>query len=52
VFLSNKTEEDYKEALKMLSNILKKRKIKSPRVIVIDYDKGLMKAIKHTFPAI
>jgi transposase-like protein len=52
VFLSSETEEDYKEALKMLSDILKKRRIKSSGVIVMNYDKGLIKAIKHTFPAI
>jgi transposase-like protein len=51
MFLSSETKEDYKEALKMLSDVLKKRRIKSPGVIVTDRDKGLMKAIKHTFPA-
>src|SRR4051794_37182908 len=51
VFLPSETEEDYKEALKMFSDILKKRKIKHPGVIVMDHDKGLMKAIEHTLLA-
>ena len=52
VFLPSETEEDYKEALKMLSKVLKKRKIRHPRVIVTDCDKGLIKAIEYTLPAI
>jgi histone-lysine N-methyltransferase SETD2 len=51
VFLPSETEEDYKEALKMFSDILKKRRIKHPGVIVTDRDKGLMKAIEYTLPA-
>jgi hypothetical protein len=51
VFLPGETEEDYTEALKMLSDVLKKRRIQSPGVIVTDRDKGLMKAIEHTLPA-
>ena len=50
VFLSKETEEDYKEALKMLDGVLKKRKIKNPGVIVTDRDMGLMNGIRDVFP--
>src|SRR3954447_10747566 len=51
VFLPGETEEDYKEALKMLNGVLEKRGIRRPVVIVTDRDKGLMNGIEHTFPA-
>jgi|SRR5579862_3119149 len=51
VFLSNETEEKYKEALKMLSEVLQKREISYSGVIVIDRNKGLMKAIEYTLLA-
>jgi MULE transposase domain/FAR1 DNA-binding domain len=50
VFLSGETEMDYREALRMLCEVLEKRNISCPGVIVTDCDTALMKAISFSFP--
>ena len=49
IFLSGETEEDYHAGLKMLGDIIKRREIESPKVIVTDQDLGLIKAVDTVF---
>src|SRR4051794_639720 len=49
IFLLEKTEEDYYAGLEMLEDIIKRREIESPKMIITDRDLGLIKTIDTVF---